>query len=727
MIPFLAVIPGLVLFLLSISPASAASPTDTLERAIAAVEQGRYSEGLALLGSLPAVSLSPQERKRARYLEGHAAFKLKRFPDALYAFGEAVEQYPELADYALWNIARLYREVNAERFQLETLRLLLGRFPQSRLIPHSRLALARELVGATGEFGNGVQLLEAFLSEHAADPRITEVYLLLGQGYEGMGAVDKAIDTYRTLYIRFPASAEADQGLLRLEALLTREQRPPMGWTPREQLERADYLALAGACERVIQEVRGLSPDTLADDLRSRATARLGLCAFKLRRYREAAAILEKFRQAFFTDERAGEVFYNLGLSYQRDGRTAEAEQILRQLAVRTPPTPWNAKALTGLGSMYEARQDTERACEVYADLVTRFPTDERADEMAWRIGWLRYGQRLYSDAGRDFAAAAERFPRSVFVSNARYWQAKALERSGNNTHAMTLYERVAQEYPYTYYGIRAEEIMLARATLGSSLQNGFWEPSPRFTSEPLTSPQATFHRVRIDELLALRFFEDAREEVGQLAKRLGGELPEQMLLADLYLKVGLPLQGIRALNASLSAVDPTERLVLPIMFWTLLFPQLYWNEVRETAQQLQLDPFLLLGVIRQESAFNTHAVSRSDARGLMQILPSTGRELFQRAGMGPFQLDLLFNPRVNVRLGAQYLQRLYGTHQGNVILTLAAYNAGPTRVKRWLQEINRADWDEFIESLPFEETRAYIKNVLRNYGVYRKLYPEKG
>jgi len=723
MIPCLALIPGFVLFLLSIFPASAASPTGTLESAVAAIEQGRYSEGMTLLGSLQTASLSPQERKRARYLEGHASLKLKRFPEAFYAFGEVVEQYPELADYALWNIARLYREVNAERFQLEALRLFLGRFPQSRLLPHSRLALARELVGTTGEFGNGVQLLEAFLSEHAADPRIAEVFLLLGQGYEGLGAVDKAIDAYRTLYIRLPASAEADQGLLRLEALLTREQRPPMGLTPREQLERADYLALAGACERAIQEVRGLSPDTLTDDLRSRATARLGLCAFKLRRYREAAAVLEQFRQAFFTDERAGEVLYHLGLSYQRDGRTVEAEHVLRQLAARTPPTPWNAKALTGLGSIYEARQATERACEVYADLMTRFPTDERADEMAWRIGWLRYRQGLYSAAGRDFAAAAERFPRSIFVSNARYWQAKALERSGNNTDAMTLYERVAREYPYTYYGIRAEEIMQARAALGNPPPNDFWEPSPRFTSGPLLSPQATFHRVRIDELLALRFLEDAREEVGQLAKRLGGELAEQMLLADLYLKVGLPLQGIRALNAALSAVNPTERLGFPITFWTLLFPQLYWNEIRETATQLQLDPFLLLGVIRQESAFNTHAVSRADARGLMQILPSTGRELFQRAGMGPFQVDVLFNPRVNVRLGAQYLQRLSGAQQGNVILTLAAYNAGPTRVKRWLQEINRADWDEFIESLPFGETRAYIKNVLRNSGVYRKLY----
>jgi soluble lytic murein transglycosylase len=91
--------------------------------------------------------------------------------------------------------------------------------------------------------------------------------------------------------------------------------------------------------------------------------------------------------------------------------------------------------------------------------------------------------------------------------------------------------------------------------------------------------------------------------------------------------------------------------------------------------------------------------------------------------GLAGFRDELLFDPRMNVRLGSQYLGRLTDTHRGNLILALAAYNAGPGRVKRWLQELSTADWDEFIERLPFEETRLYIKSVLRNYGVYQRLY----
>ena len=226
-----------------------------------------------------------------------------------------------------------------------------------------------------------------------------------------------------------------------------------------------------------------------------------------------------------------------------------------------------------------------------------------------------------------------------------------------------------------------------------------------------------------MDELLALRFLEDAREEIAQFSRRLGNGVTERTVLARMYLRADMPLQAIRTLNAALSSVAVNARLSLPPEFWTALFPQLYWQEVVEATKYARLDPWLVLGVIRQESAFNARAVSSSDARGLMQLLPSTGREVYQRIGLEAFRDDLLFDPQLNVRLGAQYLSRLADTHRGNLILALAAYNAGPGRVKQWLKELSTADWDEFIERLPFEETRLYVKSVLRNYGVYQRLY----
>jgi TolA-binding protein len=199
---------GLILSLLSISHSWAESTPAPLENAIQAVEQGKYSEALARLTALAAASLPPHERNRARYLYGHVTLRLKRYPEALQAFGDVLTQYPALGDYAIWNIARIHRELNAERSYVESLRLLHTHFPRSRLIPQARLALGRQLISVNGQYGEGVRVLEEFVTQHPKDPSAPEAYLWLGQGYEAMGAHEKAREAYRTLYVRFPSSAE---------------------------------------------------------------------------------------------------------------------------------------------------------------------------------------------------------------------------------------------------------------------------------------------------------------------------------------------------------------------------------------------------------------------------------------------------------------------------------------------------------------------------------------
>jgi soluble lytic murein transglycosylase len=712
----------------------AGSFPSTLDEAIQSIAGGKYAEALTQLTYLVTSLPSSQERHRARYLYGHVALRLKRYPEALQAFGYILSQYPVLGDYALWNVARIHQELNAERTYVESLRLLLTHFPQSRLIPQARLALGRQLISVNGQYGEGVHILEEFVSQHAKDTSAPEAYLWLGQGYEGLGLRDKALETYRALYVRFPASPEAERAAFRLETLLSIGRALPGALSAQERLERADQLAEAGDCERALHEVQQMPVFELAEDVAAGVARRSGLCAYRLRRYREAIAALERLRYASAADQQAPEALYILAIALQRDNRNGEADRVFRQLAAREPQSVWNSKALVTLGTSYEARNDAERAIETYRELVGRFPAADRADEMAWRIGWLRYSQRMFAAAEREFAAAVERFPESMYASNALYWQAKALDKTGNSPQALPLYEQVARDYPYTYYGLRAQEVLRARPSSAHPSGNAVlatktFAPaggrSPQFGSALHLPDAARYHQVRADELLALRLVEDARGEIAELAKRLGEGVPERVFLARMYFGADMSLQAIRTLNAALSSVAANKRLGLPTEFWTLLFPQLFWAEVQEAAKAISLDPLLILGVIRQESAFNPRAISPSDARGLMQLLPSTGREIYQRLGLESFRDELLFDPSLNVRLGAQYFGRLAESHRGNLILTLAAYNAGPARVKRWLQEASTADWDEFIERLPYEETRLYIKGVLRNYGVYQWLYAQ--
>jgi TolA-binding protein len=295
---------GMVITLLSMSGSWAGTPTLTLDGAIQAVERGNYSEALAQLASLLTTSLTPQERNRARYLYAHAALRLKRYPEALQAFGELVGRYPELGDYAVWNVARIHQELNAERAYLETLRLLGTRFPQSRLVPQTRLALGRQLIGVNGQLLEGMRILEELIAQDPKDQTAPEAYFWLGQGYEASGLHDKAIATYRTLYVRFPLSLEAEQAAFRVGTI------PPIGralsstLSPQELLERADQLAAAGDCERAMQAVRQLPAVGLSEDLAAWAARRSGFCAYRLRRYREATASLDRFRYVRGADDR---------------------------------------------------------------------------------------------------------------------------------------------------------------------------------------------------------------------------------------------------------------------------------------------------------------------------------------------------------------------------------------------------------------------------------------
>ena len=585
---------GMVMILLSMSYLWAGAPTSTLDGAIQAVERGNYPEALAQLASLPVTSLSIQERNRARYLYGHVALRLKRYPEALQAFGEAVGQYPELGDYAIWNVARIHQELNAERLYVETLRLLLVRFPQSRLVPQARLALGKQLISINGQFSEGLRVLEELVTQTPKDPTTPEAYLWLGQGYEATGLYDKAMATYRTIFVRFPLSPEAERAAFRVETIPPAGRPLAAALSPREHLERADQLAEAGDCERAMHAARQLPAVGLSDDLAAWAARRLGFCAYRLRRYREAITSLEQFRYVQGSDDQSAEALYLLGLALQREGRGGEAEGVLRQLAAREPSTVWNGKALVTLGLSYESRQQIERAVETYRELATRFPTSDRADELSWRMGWLYYSQRLFGTAAQEFGKVAERFPQSLFASNAVYWQAKALDKSGHSPQALLLYEQMARDYPYTYYGLRAQEVLRSRAALGTTPVSAFASASdsafspdrpPQLNADPGLSDAAHFHHIRADELLVLRFLEDAREEIAQFSRRLGNGVTERTVLARMYLRADMPLQAIRTLNAALSSVAAKARLSLPSEFWTLLFPQLYWQEVVEATK----------------------------------------------------------------------------------------------------------------------------------------------
>jgi soluble lytic murein transglycosylase len=186
------------------------------------------------------------------------------------------------------------------------------------------------------------------------------------------------------------------------------------------------------------------------------------------------------------------------------------------------------------------------------------------------------------------------------------------------------------------------------------------------------------------------------------------------------------PTEGLRMMKSLGADYLTLEFEDVPVKFWEYLFPMPYRKDVVATARLRALDPYILAGLIRQESEFDPKARSHKNAYGLTQVLPSTGRQIARNAGVSKFRTPMLYQPAVNLKLGSYYLRSMLDQWGGKWEHTLAAYNAGPHRVSEWLTWNSYSEPAEFIETIPFTETREYVQAVLRNAALYRRLYPEQ-
>ncbi len=295
-------------------------------------------------------------------------------------------------------------------------------------------------------------------------------------------------------------------------------------------------------------------------------------------------------------------------------------------------------------------------------------------------------------------------------ISRARgaFWAGRAAMAANDQQNAKRWW-RIASQFPATFYGQQAI------AALGKT------EVSIPFTAAP--DPQAAMENFQPELVRATRILHDhgpkrmIRTFLRQLSE-LSSTVEEQFAVVHLANEVSHPDEAVRAAKrvAQLNNVVPTPA-----------YPSLPFENTKGVTAKQQRDLPLVLALIRQESAFNPRAVSSAGARGMMQLLPSTAKRMARTLGKPYNRARLLDDPRYNVQLGSAHLDRLVSRFDESPALALAAYNAGPTRVVRWLRQIGdprtgEIDLVDWIESIPFAETRNYVQRVLESETVYRVL-----
>jgi soluble lytic murein transglycosylase len=620
----------------------------------------------------------------------------------------------DLGDYVSFYLGTSYFQTGRITEAITTLGDFDKAFPESLLARDARVLYATALVAA-GRSQDAVTLLEADRQPPRADLELT-----LGRAYAAAGQPAKATDILRNLYITMPLSAEAGQADVELKKLAPATPLPPLGLNGRRT--RADLLAKGKRFSEAADEYRDLLNAVSPSD---RPEVQLAL-AVALRRSgqnKEAKKVLETLDGS--APEINAQRLFNLG---EVARATDDDEGFLRnvgELRQAAPTSFWLQQALLTAGNFYLLKPDYDKAIDAYRELQQRFPNAGRASYAHWKVAWLSLRQGRTAEAKAGFERQIALYPASAEVPAALYWRGRLAEEDNDAAMARAYYQKLSERFRNFYYGD------LARRRLRENTAEG--DP-PRYALLDRVPPISAGINILVSEppVDNLRYQKAQLLENGALVdfavrelQAAGNEDKGNWVTAEtarLYQDAGRYDGAIQTFKRAVPNYFAVDLPVLPRAYWEALFPKPFWPDLKKFSSQNALDPYLVASLIRQESEFNPSAVSRANAVGLMQLLPKVGSAVAKQVKLRHFSTAQLFTPEVNLQLGTRYFREMVDKF-GAFEYALAAYNAGSNRVDDWQEQGKYRDPQEFVESIPFTETREYVQAILRNANVYRQLY----
>lgn len=409
----------------------------------------------------------------------------------------------------------------------------------------------------------------------------------------------------------------------------------------------------------------------------------------------------------------------NLAKEAEKKRYEAKYVERLRDLLTLPIDNELERDVLSRLVNVQLAEKDDEALRKYLPRLITLDPSIDTALQRFWDVGWAHYTNGDFDRASHTFQFIAATYRNPNIRRQARYWHARALDRRGAAAEAKTIYAELARA-PY-----RDLYALFATSRLGDDATDDRPALPPRLSWDEMAEEQIPDELRLAYELNALGLRPQARLEVQRNAS-LANRKWADTILGELYYFDGSHDLAYRFLRRAWPELATPGQNAVPWRYVQMYYPMRFEEEIRKAARKNDLDPYLVMALIRQESAFNPNARSHVGATGLMQIMPATGNELGQRI-YGRFQQARLADPEVNLELGTHYLARVIRLFDGNVELALAGYNGGPYRILRWRKEQRGKPLDEFIEGIPLAESRGYVKRITLLRSTYEELYGSGG
>ncbi len=507
---------------------------------------------------------------------------------------------------------------------------------------------------------------------------------------EKRGNTAKAAEIWESLWENYPASDFSEEAPGKITALTGK-------FSPSEKVrrQRAERLFSLGKCVSALAAYKTLPVTPQSNIERAVCMRRTGR---KNRETLERALLL-------LQNSRSAEGIYVKGTLLESMAKISgdkkeksdlflKARRVFKSVNTSFPGSEWAGKALLKEQKIALKLGKTDRAERVYT-LIKKSHPGKRADT-AWNLGWFYYKNGEYEKAGRIFSENS-RPVNSMLAGQFPYWRAKIFEKAGKNGESTKLFQETAERKNFSYYSFLASEKTGHKRSFSKSAKT---------KRNPEESPAIARARLLLDAS-----FDSWAEKEAEIASKSHPVAACEILTATKNFHSCIKIAG---------NYPPPEEA-------RFAFPQGFEKQIGASCAANGLDENLVYSLIREESRFKTDAVSPAPAFGLMQLILPTAKEVAGKTGEKEITRKKLFLPEVNIKLGCHYLASMLKRFKNNPVLALSAYNAGPSRAKRWSGEFKNLERDEFTEEIPFRETRNYVRRIFRSYGAYRAVYGSDG
>jgi soluble lytic murein transglycosylase len=635
------------------------------------------------------------------FVYGMAALRLERFEEAAALLADAEKKLPLIADYAAYFQAEALFKLKKYPAAAAKAASIKPSLASPRIVRLTE-KLSADILYESGDYKMALKSYQAFMAKYPSGGDAVDAGFLSARCREESADTSGAMLIYRNIWLDNPASALAVKSEERIKLLeLKGVKLTP--YSHEELLKRAVTLYAQRQYSASLKTLQMIPAASLLPlTFNSRVDLQTGKVLYRLKRYKHAETRFVTAAVSTVPGVRSEARFW-LAKSLENQGMKERALVMYLELAGEGKKQEFADEALIEAGGLKRGLGEYAEAARLY-EQAARLSSGVKVDsQLIWNTGWCRYLAGQYLAAANIFKGLlADETEREKSL----YWLGRALEKNGDSPAAAPYYRTLLAEFPAGFYAAWYREqkgIKDSRESFGNR---------DALAELPLT---AGFDKPLL--LANLGMLGEARSEMASARDKKGARKGQFPALARVYLEMRDYGSAIYLFMQNRHVA--WEKGSLPL--WAAGYPRAYTELVSRNAALNGLSEGLVYALIRAESGFAPAVKSSAGAIGLMQMMPATAKQTSREKG--DFDPLRLTSPEYNIRLGTKHLRDLMQAQDGDVIYMAAAYNAGSGALGRWKKSFKGMSKDEFIESIPYKETRNYVKKVYASAATYRQLY----